>query len=132
MRSKTVDAAFPKLGLEVVASGGAVPASPALTVATLNFKLERAGLFRIYHHVNTNHDSSSTLSGLNRQVFVDGTGLYTQVEIAAAAQQYVHGISSGSSIMRLGAGFHTVYMSVSSSVANIWTMQEGQLSVQEL
>lgn len=131
MRSKTVDAAVPKLALETPASGGQVPAA-AITVAVLNFKLEKSGLFRISHFINCNHDATATLSGLNRAVYIDGVSIYGQAEIAAFAAQYVHGISSSTRIMRLGAGYHVVTMALSSSVGNIWTIQEGYLSVQEL
>lgn len=131
MRSKNVDVAVPKLALEVAASGGQVPTA-AITVSMLNFKLDKSGLFRITHLINCNHDSSATLAGLNRQIYINGTGIYGQVEIAAFAAQYVHGISSGSRVMRLGAGFQVVTMGISASVANIWSIQEGYLSVQEL
>lgn len=131
MRSKTVDAAFPKLGLEVAASGGQVTAA-AMTVASLYFKLDRSGLFRVSHFINCNHDASSNLAGLNRAIYVDGVSIYGSAEIAASTAQYSHGISSSSRIMRLGAGSHAITMVLSSSVGNIWTIQEGYLSVQEL
>jgi len=131
MRSKTVDSVLSKLGLEAPASGGSVPAA-AMTVSILNFKLDKSGLFRVSHFINCNHDGSATLAGLNRQVYIDGTGIYGQVEVDAFAAQYVHGTVFGSRIMRLGAGYHVITIGLSASVGNIWTIQEGYLSVQEL
>ena len=131
MRSKTVDTPISKLFVEIGTYLGVIPAA-AITAAAVNFKTEKAAFFKLGHFLNANHDGSGTLAGVNRQAYIDGVALYTQVEFAAAAQQYVHAVTRDERIRFIGPGFHTYSVTLSSSVANIYNMQEGYISVQEL
>lgn len=132
MKSKPIDAGvLPKVWRQVIIPTQSVLATQT-TVATLNFNLNKSGVFNIGHYLMAHRDSSTTLQSILRQLYIDSIGLYAGNQFQASVTPYDVALVNAETIRNLAAGPHSIYMTVWCSTANYYAIDEGYINLKEL